>query len=170
MSEIDPVQLLSRWLHIVAAVTAAGGAIFMKLALHPAAETLPEAERKQLREAVRSRWAKVVMAAITVLLVTGFYNFLRINSAYVLKGTPYHALFGVKVLLAFGVFALASFLVWRSNVGQKLRANAGKWLTVLVTLVLLVLLLSSTLKNLGVKPKTADSSKPTAVDGGNPAS
>ncbi len=72
MSEIDPVQLLSRWLHIVAAVTAAGGAIFMKLALHPAAETLPEAERKQLREAVRSRWAKVVMAAITVLLVTGF--------------------------------------------------------------------------------------------------
>ena len=108
--------------------------------------------------------------SITVLLVTGFYNFLRINSAYVLKGTPYHALFGVKVLLAFGIFALASFLVGRSNVGQKLRANAGKWLTVLVTLVLLVLLLSSTLKNLGVKPKTADSIKPTAVDGGNPAS
>ncbi|MGC3970746.1 MAG: hypothetical protein QM775_26455 [Pirellulales bacterium] len=154
MSDIDPIQLIARWLHIVAAVTAAGGAIFMKLALHPASETLPEADRAALREAVRSRWSKVVMAAIGLLLLTGFYNFFRIIKVYKFDGPAYHALFGTKVLLAFGVFALASFLVGRSDLGKKLRAQAGKWLSVLVALVLVVLLISSTLKTIDHKPKS----------------
>jgi uncharacterized membrane protein len=165
VNDIDPVQLLSRWLHIVAAVTAAGGAIFMKLALHPASETLPDAERQALREAVRSRWSKVVMAAIAVLLATGFFNFFLIVRTYKFDGPLYHALFGTKVLLAFGVFALASFLVGRSDLGKKLRAQAGKWLTLLVGLVLVVLLISSTLKTINHLPKAAIS--PPAAGSGD---
>jgi len=34
--DLDVLQTVSRWLHITAAVTAGGGALFMKLALHPA--------------------------------------------------------------------------------------------------------------------------------------
>ncbi|MCE9606750.1 MAG: CopD family protein [Planctomycetia bacterium] len=153
MNDIDYVQLISRWLHITAAATAAGGAIFMKLALHPASETLPPEQRKQLREAVRSRWSKVVMGAITVLLATGIYNFIMIVKAYDFKGTPYQAIFGVKFLLALGIFALASILVGRSSLAQKLREEAGKWLTVLVGLILVLLFLSSFLKNIPHKPK-----------------
>lgn len=161
MNDIDIVQLISRWLHITAACTAAGGAIFMKLALHPASESLPVEERKQLREGVRSRWSKVVMGAITVLLATGLYNFLMINKTYALDKKVYHSVFGVKFLLAMAVFGLASMLVGRSNGAQKLRENAGKWLTVLVSMLLVLLFLSSFLKNLPHEKKPA--AVPTAA-------
>lgn len=153
--EFDVVAFLSRWLHIVAAVTAAGGAIFMKLALHPASETLAEEPRKALREAVRARWAKVVGMAVGVLLLTGLYNFMTIVQRYNLPRPWYHAAFGVKFLLALGVFFLASILVGKTELAQKLRAQAGKWLTLLVGLILLVLALSSFLKTLPHVEKTA---------------
>lgn len=148
MNDIDFVQLISRWLHITAAATAVGGAVFMKLALHPATETLATEERKQLREAVRSRWAKVVHGAIAVLLATGFYNFMLMVRTYDFKGTLYQPIFGVKFILAIAIFGLAEMLVGRGRGAQKLRENTGKWLTVLVGLFLLLLLLSSTLKNI----------------------
>jgi len=69
------------------------------------------------------------------------------------------------VLLAFGVFALASFLVGRSDLGKKLRAQAGKWLSLLVGLVLVVLLISSTLKTINHLPKAGNS--PAAAGSGD---
>lgn len=161
--DFDVVMFVSRWLHILAAVTAAGGAVFMKLALHPASQTLPESERQALREAVRSRWSKVVMIAITLLLATGLFNFIQIVKLYDLKGTPYHALFGTKFILAMAVFALASILVGRSALAVKLRADAGKWLTILVTLAVVVIGLSSALKTLPHVPKTAAPATPPAA-------
>lgn len=144
--DLDYVQLLSRWLHITAAVTAAGGAMFMKFALHPAVQTLPETVRGEVREAVRSRWAKIVMASITVLLITGLYNFVVILKTYELPKGTYHAIFGVKFLLAMAIFFLASVLVGRSEMAKKVRADAGKWLTALVAMILLLLLSSTTLR------------------------
>jgi uncharacterized membrane protein len=148
VNDIDFVQLISRWLHITAAATAVGGAMFMKFALHPASETLATDERKQLREAVRARWAKVVHGAIAVLLATGLYNFIMMVKTYDFQGTLYHPIFGTKFILALGIFGLAEMLVGRGKVAQKLRENAGKWLTILVVLFLVLLFLSSTLKNL----------------------
>jgi len=148
VDQIDIVQLISRWLHITAACTAAGGAIFMKLALHPASESLPVEERKKLREGVRARWSTVVKAAIGVLLVTGVYNFIMIDKAFALDKKVYHSVFGVKFLLALAVFGLASVLVGKSGTAQKIRENAGKWLTILVSMLLVLLFLSSFLKNL----------------------
>ena len=159
--EIDYVQLLSRWLHITAAVAAGGGAIFMKFALHPATETLPGDTRAELREAVRSRWAKVVHTAIAVLLLTGLFNFMLIVKRYdVPKG--YHAVFGVKFLLAMAIFFFGSVLVGRGELAKKLRAAAGKWLTVLVVLLLGLLLASSTLK---IMPRTEKVPPPAAQAG-----
>jgi putative copper export protein len=161
--DLDVVTTVSRFLHITAAVAAGGGAIFMKLALHPSAETLPPDSRDALRSAVRSRWSKVVMASIAVLLATGIFNFMTIVKTYDLKGTPYHAIFGVKFLLALVIFFLASVLVGRSDMAQKARQNAGKWLTILVSLLLILLALSSVLKNLPHRPKAA--AAPAAVGG-----
>jgi putative copper export protein len=153
--DFDPVTFVSRWLHIVAAVAAAGGAIFMKLALHPAAETLPEEPRRALKEAVRSRWAKVVMIAITVLLATGLFNFITIVKRYDFAGTPYHMVFGIKFLLAMIIFFLASVLVGRSDLAKRAREKAGSWLTLLVALIVVLLALSSFLKVLPHKDKVA---------------
>lgn len=162
--DFDPVLFVSRWLHITAAVTAGGGALFMKLALHPATEVLPAESRTILREAVRSRWSKVVMASIAVLLATGIFNFITIVKTYELKGTPYHAIFGAKFLLAIAIFGLASVLVGRSDLAKRLRENAGKWLTILVSMVVVLLALSSALKNLPHVPKSA-STAPAPVGG-----
>jgi uncharacterized membrane protein len=163
--DIDVVQLVSRWLHITAAVTAAGGALFMKLALHPASETLPAEARQSLREAVRGRWSKVVMISIAVLFVTGLYNFIMIAKTYELKGTPYHMIFGVKFLLAFAIFFLASVLVGRSDMARKARENAAKWLTVLVTLIVVLLALSSVLKSIRDASARKVPSPPPAIGG-----
>lgn len=162
--DFDPVLFVSRWLHITAAVTAGGGALFMKLALHPASEVLPAESRTILREAVRSRWSKVVMASIAVLLATGLFNFITIVKTYSFNGPWYHAIFGTKFLLAMAIFALASILVGRSDLAKQLRENAGKWLTVLVAMLLVLLALSSALKNLPHIPKAA-SAQLTPVGG-----
>jgi len=163
--DLDYVLVVSRWLHITAAVTAGGGAMFMKFALHPAVQSLPEEQRPAIREAVRKRWSKVVMASIAVLLATGLYNFMVIVKAYELKGTPYHPIFGVKVLLALAVFFVASVLVGRSEMAQRVRANAGKWLTAVVAMLLVLLALSSVLKNLPHNPKVPATPPPTIGDG-----
>jgi hypothetical protein len=74
----------------------------------------------------------------------------------------YHAIFGVKFLLAMGIFFLGSVLVGRGELAKKLRANAGKWLSVLVALLLVLLLASSTLKNLDRTKKDAAPATPNA--------
>src|SRR4051812_29935326 len=71
-----------RWLHLVAAITAVGGTIFMRFALVPSIGVLNDDQRKLLHENVRPRWAKLVMAAIAFLLISGLINYLMF-----LKGT-----------------------------------------------------------------------------------
>lgn len=170
---IDVVQLISRWLHIVAAVTAGGGALFMLLALHPATQTLPDGVRNDFRDAVRARWKKVVMAAIGILLLTGGYNFVVIVMNYQLPRPWYHMIFGIKFLLAMAIFALASLLVGRTDLAKQMRSNAGKWLTLLAGLLLTLILLSSALKLMPHDPKSAaaangGSTTPAAAPSGTP--
>jgi hypothetical protein len=106
-----------------------------------------------LREAVRSRWAKVVHGAILILLLTGLFNFMLIVKRFDVPKGLYHGIFGVKFLLAMAIFFLGSVLVGRGELAKKLRADAGKWLTVLVVLLLGLLFASSTLRVMPHNPK-----------------
>ena len=144
--------VLFRWMHILAAITAVGGAIFMRMALLPAAASLPETERKQLEEQVRSRWVKWIMAAILFLLVSGFYNFLTTNARYKLPPL-YQGLFGVKFLLALAIFFLASVLSGRSAAGQRFRRNARTWLTLNVVLAVALVCISGVMKTMHHGPE-----------------
>src|ERR1700676_1743088 len=74
----DAVALASRWLHILAAMAAVGGMMFMRFALLPAAATLADPHRAALQEAIRRRWSKVVMMSITMLLVSGLCSFITL--------------------------------------------------------------------------------------------
>ncbi len=112
------IALLSRWLHITAAIAAVGGPMFMVLTLFPVAQGMPDEQRRTLLEAVRRRWAKVVMASLTVLLATGLYNFiwfLRMAKGWgpawqagSFNMHLYQMLFGVKFVLALAIFFIAS--------------------------------------------------------------
>jgi uncharacterized membrane protein len=158
--------LILRWLHIVAAITAVGGIIFMRLALVPSVSVLADEQRKVLHEQIRSRWAKIVAASIFFLLVTGIVNFILFNiqtngdawaqwrESY---NTLYQATFGVKFLLALVIFFLASALAGRTEATKRFRDRAKFWMTVNLALALLVVALSNILRSTHTGPNLPQS-------------
>ena len=146
MDSTDYILLITRWLHISAAIVAIGGAFFTRVALMPAAaSTLDDATHAKLREALRARWSRVVQSCIAILLVTGGVNFVMLAMPPKVEPMPYHAIFGVKFLAALGVFFIASVLVGRGQGFASMRANRAKWLTVLLVLAGIIVALSGVL-------------------------
>src|SRR5262245_47653422 len=107
MEPLELVNLVSRWLHILAAITAVGGTVFARFVVVPSLEPLAPDERAALHAAMRMRWSKIVAAAIGFLLLSGLYNITVVSIEYDLPRW-YHPVFGVKFLLAFLVFTVAS--------------------------------------------------------------
>lgn len=164
--QLDWIAIVFRWIHILAAMTAVGGTIFMRTALVPSVAVLADDQRKALHEQVRSRWVKFIMGAILFLLLSGFYNFFRrINQGF--DPDPkrlYNILFGIKFLLALAIFFLASALTGRASALARFRKNAKLWLTVNVVLAVLVVCISGVLRFIPGADKTSDpSSTPRAT-------
>lgn len=148
--------MLFRWMHILAAIVAVGGTIFIRLALLPAVAELPDDTRKALHERVRQRWSKVVMAAIGLLLVSGLYNIGVVAMGYDVPG-HYMPLFAVKFLLAMAIFFIASGLVGRSPALEPIRRNARFWLTLNVVLAVVLVCISGVLR---MTPRAEKASAP----------
>jgi len=145
---MNGLALVLRWMHIVPAVVAGGATVFARFALLPALQSLPDADRLRLKDAVDRRWRIVVMACIAMLLVSGITNFV-LYQAPAHKGQGlYHALFGIKFVAALGVFFLGSALYGRSAAFASIRANARLWAGVAVWLVLAIVLISGVLRNI----------------------
>lgn len=142
----SPDALIMRWLHVLGAVMLLGAGIFMRFVLMPSASTLPAEQHDQLRAAVRSRWSKFVHVLVVVLLVTGFYNYLVANKGAHSGQGQYHMLMGIKILLAFGVFFLASILAGKTSLAQKFQANGKLWMLVTVALGVTIVLIAGYLK------------------------
>ena len=101
MGEI--LTALMRWLHISSAVTLIGGIFYARFIMLPAAEALSAEARATLDEHAATRFKPVMYAAMAGLIIAGTYKLLS-NPGH----TPlYHALFGVKMLLALHVFSIA---------------------------------------------------------------
>ncbi len=159
---MDPMTLVLRWAHILAAVVAMGGLVYARFAVVPALDEFDEATRDKLHGSLRRRWLPWVIGSITVLLASGLANFLifnaRVKSAPDIWGPTwmrdhaYHLLFGVKFLLAMAAFYLASGLVGRGAGTQWLRNDRAKWLSVTLGLTLAVVLLSGWMRQLHTGP------------------
>jgi uncharacterized membrane protein len=147
MSVAEVVSLVSRWLHMMAAATAVGGTIFALLVVLPAAGVLAPEAREAFHVAARRRWSKIVMTAIALLLVSGLYNYFTIKSNYkVVLPRWYEPAFGIKFLLAFAVFTIASLLVGRTSLAQRLRSNGRFWLSVNLLLAALIIAISGLMR------------------------
>ena len=140
------LTVLFRWIHVGVAVVLAGGAAFSWLVLVPAAAELPDAEHAALKERVQRRWKRIVMIGILLLLISGFYNYLQVTAPAHQGVGRYHMLMGIKILLAFVVFFLASVMTGRSATFEKMRQQPGKWLSILVILAGVVIALGGVLK------------------------
>lgn len=139
------IDVLFRWAHVGAAVVLIGGSVFMRFVLMPAAAELPDDEHQALRQRIMQRWKRVVMLGIMLLMVSGFFNYYRKMTTSELEGL-YNPLMGIKILLAFGAFFLASALTGRSPALEKIRANAPKWLLVLIAITATVAAIAGFLK------------------------
>ena len=166
METIDWVNLTARWLHILAAIVAAGGTIFVRFVLLPSEGIVPQAQREALHAAMRSRWSKIVAACIAILLITGLYNFWFIQTATTAtrEFRWYHPVFGIKFLAAMAIFAIASLLSGRTAAAQRLRQNAKFWLSVNVALVVLVVILSGVMRTATKTPKNAEGQRASDVE------
>ncbi len=146
MNDINWLDLTFRWLHLVAAIIAVGGAVFARFALLPAMHLVPEDARGQFHEAIRARFSRLIMVSIALLLVTGFYNYLR-NEVPAHHGQGlYHGLMGTKILAALAVFFIASALVGRSPAFEPIRAKRKRWLTLNVLLGLTIVAIGAILR------------------------
>ena len=139
----DILPLISRWLHIVPAIILVGGTLFLRFSLVPA--WLENDASTELREAVRRRWSRLVMASILFLLASGLYNSALKAIDYQLDGV-YHGLLGLKIVLGLVVFYLASVLSGRSEKAKRFRENEVYWLNILCVLMLIIVLAGGYMK------------------------
>lgn len=158
-----PLDVLSRFVHVATAITLVGGSVFMLLVLLPAAKTLSEETHRQLAEAIQSRWKRIVHVGILLFLASGFYNYFRAMPQHEGDGL-YHGLVGAKILLALGVFFIASALVGRSNTFRRMRQERGKWVAIMVLLATLIVAISGYVKVRG--PISREASIPTNNESG----
>jgi uncharacterized membrane protein len=147
------VASVVRWIHILSAITAVGGMIFLRLILHPAAKAeLTEEQHAALRERIMKRWPRVVHVCIGLLILTGLYNFAVVALPIHRGQALYHGLFGVKLLLAMAVFFLAIGLTGKSAALAGLRKKGPAWMALNVLMASAVVLLSAVLKNIPPSP------------------
>jgi len=176
---MDPTLLLLRWAHILAAMVAMGGLVFARFALLPALSELDAATQQRIHDRVRRSWLPWVIGAITVLFASGLANFLLFNARVKAEGwadgmwmrqTSYHALFGIKFLMAFAAFYFASALVGRGAGTQWVRDDRAKWLAVTLGLTTGVVLLSGWMRQLHTGPNVEGSGVriESQVEGGRP--
>ena len=158
---MDALLLLLRWMHIFGVVLLVGGLCFTRFALLPALADTEEDSREKLQESIRRKWLPWVIIGITLLLVSGLANFLLFNSTVKsqewgngewMKQTSYHAIFGVKFLLALVVFYFASGLVGRGSGTAWIRSDRARWLGVTLGLAVAIIILSGWLRNLHTGP------------------
>lgn len=160
---MDILPLIFRWLHIGPAIVLVGGTAFMLFVLLPAAKEISDEEHVKLRAAVLKRWKRFVHGGIALFLISGFYNYIAVQAPLHRGDGLYHALMGIKMLMAMGVFALAEIMVGRSKLADQLRQNASKFLAINLTLAVAILLMSGFLKTRGI-PGAAIPDQPAAVD------
>lgn len=123
---------ITRFAHIMTAIVLVGGSTFIRFVLLPAAtQALSPEAHSELRAKVMSIWKRFIHRGIGILIISGGINYWRVISTGDHKGDGlYHGLMGTKILLALGVFFIASALVGKSAKFESFRQNAKKWLVI----------------------------------------
>jgi len=142
----DVVPILSRVLHILSAVILVGGLFYIRTILAPSGIEACFGGR-------RAVWAKWVGMATAFLLISGIYNFILIVRASKLEGAvalppAYHALFGIKFLLALVVMFVAAILAGKTEAAERFRSKMPMWLNVGWFSALAIIVLGAILRSL----------------------
>lgn len=134
--------ILMRWVHIASVIVLLGGAAYARFVLAPAlAHAGP---RSPLGGELAARFRVFIFTAIGALLISGLYNFLT-KSSYPPR---YHMWFGIKVLLALHVFAVA--LLYGTKPVEE--AKRTRWLSGIVISGAAIVAISAYLRWISLSP------------------
>jgi len=102
---------LMRWLHICSVAILIGGILFARFVIAPSESFLPPEARATLDERAAANFRPLVFAAMLCLVISGLFNYMTKPGH-----TPlFHALFGIKILLALHVFTVAILIAQPGN-------------------------------------------------------
>lgn len=107
----DILTALMRWVHISSVVTLIGGIFYSRFVMTPAGGSLSPDARSALDASAAARFRPITFAALAGLVLSGLFNFLAKPG----HSSTYHILFGVKILLALHVFAVAILIAAPEN-------------------------------------------------------
>ena len=125
---MEVLGVLMRWLHIASAALLIGGVAYARLVAVPVLRILEDDERAAIWEQQMWRFRGVVYGAIAGLVGSGVYNFM-LHAGHT---RFYHALFGIKMLLAAHVFATSILLVKEPKPSRMTSAAISGLLVILV--------------------------------------
>jgi uncharacterized membrane protein len=134
-----------QWLHILAAALAVGGVFFLRFVLCPSLKSLPA--EPQVLSPVARRFKMVVHSSIAVLILTGVYRLIQ-TLPLVREWKSYHAVLGIKLLLALALFTIAIALTLPGSQPNYFQRNRDRWLSFNFILGALILLLSAILRRM----------------------
>ena len=134
----DILSVIMRWLHLSSMATLLGGMLYWRLVLTPASEALSPETREALGDKAASAFSPMVFASIAGLLISGVFKYLTSPGHQPI----YHMLFGIKMLLALHVFAVAIMIVRPGN------PRRARMLTGTVISGLIIVFLSNWLRHI----------------------
>ena len=137
MEEMNELNIVIRFLHIISAVALLGGAIAWRFAVVPAMAPLASDMQKKVGNAIAAAWRPVYFAAAAGLLLSGIFNYMN-------KGNvppAWHAVIGVKFLLALHVLAVG-FLITMPDNEKRSRQLTGIIISGVVIVILAAVLRS----------------------------
>ena len=137
------ITSLSLILHILAAVVWVGGMFFAHQVLRPAAAALEPGPRLALWSRVLGRFFAWVVAAIVLLLVTGYAMVFGIYAGFGGIGLHIHLMQGIGILMMLLFFHLyfAPWRRFRAAVAREDWAEGGRQLGQIRTIVTINLVL-----------------------------
>jgi uncharacterized membrane protein len=143
---MEIVNLISRWLHITSAVALLGGFFLFTLAVEPALRGKPEEDA--LAGDIRRRFKRAAHTAISLLLITGFYNYLGVAASKARAAgiaAEYNGVMGMKILLGLTVIGISIWLLAPVRLSAESRS---RWLLANVAAGLAVLAAGAFLRRL----------------------
>jgi uncharacterized membrane protein len=136
------LDVLFRYVHIVSACLAVGGAFFIRFILPVGSRDLDPQSKEFVFLRSRRAFKMVVHSAILAFLVSGTYNAIRLWPQYGVNHLLLHPLWGAHLFLALSVFTISIMLLRGVEPPRRHRG----WMKVNVFLMLLTILAASTLK------------------------
>jgi uncharacterized membrane protein len=139
---MEVLVVLSRWLHVISAILAIGGAFFMRVVVPPALAEAEAGSREAVLIALRKKFKMVVHICVTLLILTGAFNTWRSWGDYKLKTGVMHGIWGMHMLLGLVVIGISVTLLAKREPPK----NHRGMLTVNLVIMFVVVALASTLK------------------------